>query len=1319
MSTSETKPPSGIEWKARTAADLATEAGRRTFEDVWRCVQRGLVYPSPHATFVTFFRRQHLESPMTKARLGKLLGDSRQIIHDRFPDAHTAAILGAGFALWHEMSIAAGTPLPKGMRLRFGISTDNAQEPVRSSVFHRPGVAYQDSEADLWFHIKSDNVAHCEGVMVWLRNRLEDEEAWADASRTVWQAAATKSNEPDHRGGKVLGCRFSENLNNATDPLTIQQQTIIGFEDPPHIGASFVLAQRFIINWEQILSMSPQQVEDLVGRTAADTLIPSRDDRSHIKRARAQDDEGNTISVLRLGLPFGESEAVDRIDLLEKGASRRDEKGIYFAGYAKSARALETIMDRQIGEEAGFMADRLLSNVKSNLGGLYYIPSLPDLGLAPQQPVPDGTSPQRYPGVDWSRLDRHFDQKSANGYMHYNHKEYLYRMTTMNAAERARFHPPSHRVLALLADAFSRWQDNWYFNRAQPEMQHLRVYLEREFDKTKADEIMSLSIEERAGWAAKVLLGRVLTSNEYGFRGRRTDSKGNTYNGADTYHINPYEIIVGAMPNLGLGQGKHLMDFAREEEQLSNFFDNLSYASGVGHIVPYFGEALRLGLNKLTAQVAERRDSAADEKRRGFYAGAVLALEGVADYCRAFANLAHSMAETSSESEGARRHNLLDISARLNRIAGHAPKTLAEAAQLIFTLHSCMHHAGEPTAIGRLDQLLQPFYEADLKAQHLDEWRAQEIIDCFWIKIGEKVQLNRQFVEDHQVFGNLAMGGSSGNYPQGSSLNQWIQQVTVGGSIADDSTGAGKPAYNDLTRMCLRAARRLPLNAPCLSLRMRPDIPEELVHEAALAILSGGAHPILLSDSKIIPGLQQSGDHIGEGHGAGGSTPVAQKAHGLWRSTVSLRDSRDYACDGCYEPQLSGTSWFTLGGLISTQPLEAALNQGKAWQSAGPVWFRGQRVSFTSEPPHEIDSFERLIELYFKHLRWMYAKQVDGQIGLFGHMNAVCPAPLLSVFILDCLEKGLDYYEGGPRYNVIAPCFTGLSTLVDSLWAIRALVFDKSTAVTSLPELVEALICNWGQNMVEPFVNVLEGPARIAARAERFNRLRQAAMALPRFGRGDADVDAFGDQIIGCIARTAVEVLADPAERTAAKMLQLAQRLGTKEHPFGGFQMQPGVGSFENYLDWGNMSGASADGRLSGDPLASDLSPAPSFGDLPIDPNEAPLIRVMAGYSGQGVEAMWDGAPTDFNIREDFPVDALERALTAFANGRGSSIMTITCANNETYEEAARDPEKYDLLRARMGGWTEFFVTMFPAHQAQHERRPVETPSLAEGVSHE
>jgi deferrochelatase/peroxidase EfeB len=179
MSPSENKPPAGIKWERRTAADLATEAGRRTTENVWRCVQRGLVYPSPYATFATFFRREHPTSAMTTKRLGEVLADVRQTIHEKFPDAHTTAILGVGFGLWQEISIADGMPLPAGMRLRFGTGADDGEraerEPVRSEVFHRPGTAFTDSGADLWFHIKSDDEAHCEGVLAWLRERLEDE----------------------------------------------------------------------------------------------------------------------------------------------------------------------------------------------------------------------------------------------------------------------------------------------------------------------------------------------------------------------------------------------------------------------------------------------------------------------------------------------------------------------------------------------------------------------------------------------------------------------------------------------------------------------------------------------------------------------------------------------------------------------------------------------------------------------------------------------------------------------------------------------------------------------------------------------------------------------------------------------------------------------------------------------------------------------------------------------------------------------------------------------------------------------------------------
>ena len=1287
----------------RGAERLSPTDGQRVSEDVWRFVQRGLVYPSPYAIFATFWRRPG--GSISKAGLRDLTIHVREEIHRRFGSANTSATVGVGIALWQEWCRDEGQEPPAGMALRFPCPGPNGTpSTTHSDVFERGASTYADSQGDLWFHIKSDREEHCVGVFELIRDCLE-RDGGIDPARTIHQPAASKSTADDMTGGKVLGCRFSENLNNPSDPLSIQTQSIVGFEDPAHLGGSFVVAQRFAINWDNILNMAPEQIEDLVGRTTEDILIPSRDDRSHIKASRVQGEDGNTMMLLRLGLPYGRSTAVRNDDLRAKGATVRDEAGIYFAGYARNVAVLESILDQQIGPNAGFMQDRLLTNVKADIGGFFYIPSQADLGL-PGVPVPADHDRgwKFFPGVNWERLDRHFTQRSANGLMYYNHKDFLYAMGTMPAAERAKTLVPSVRVQLLLANAFSRWQDNWYVDRKQRELDHLSVWVERVFDAATAAEVMALPVAERMGWAIRMTVGHAYVDPEYGFRGRRRGPDGNWINGADTYRLQPQELIVGALPNIGLGQGKYVMDYARADEELSNFFDGLSFASGVGHVVPGFQKALDLGLGGLIADVNGRLDACTDAAAQPFYRGILAALEGVQENCRAYARLACITAAGLPDGMAAEKTNLHGVAARMQRLSTERPATMLEAAQLIFTLHACLHLSGEPTAIGRLDQMLQPFYAADVAAGRLDEAGAQEIIDCFWIKVGEKVQTNRLFVEDHQPFGNLAMGGVSANYPQGAGNNQWVQQVTVGGTVADETPGLGKPAYNDVTRLCLRAARRLPLNAPCLSLRVRRDIPDELLEEAALAILSGGAHPILLNDEAIIDGLFHSGDGVGDG------AKVSERAGGTWSSRVALSAARDFACDGCYEPQFPGLNWFTLGGLNMLTVLEAAMNQGKSWATAGPVWFRGQRVSFTSKPPQDIVRYEDLEELLFKHLRWMYAKQLDGQIGTFGRMQAVCPTPLLSVFIDDCLDKGLDLYAGGARYNVIAPCFTAIPNLVNALWAIRSMVFDEHTAVTSLPELVQALMCDWGWSMQEPFISTLAGPARIGGLAERYKDLRAVALELPRYGRGHAEIDAFGNRIAARVAEEVVDTFKNPAPATADKMVALAKRLGTPEKPFGGFQIQPGVGTFENYVEFGGSTGASADGRRNGDPLASDFSPAPSPADLPIQHQEAKLMEVLKGYTGDGARAYNDGAPTDLCIREDFPPDALKAVLRAFADGQGANILTVTCANPETFANATRDPEKYDLVRVRMGGWSEFFVSMFPAHQAQHQRRPIDTP---------
>ncbi|MDC0672906.1 Dyp-type peroxidase [Nannocystis radixulma] len=1281
---------------------LSTESGDRASRRLWRFVQRGLVYPAPHAVFVTYF----VAGPLRRAGLAAVMRAVQAEIDAKYDDSRTSAVVGVGFDLWRAWCAELGEAPPAGMALAY--PDGPSASSTRSSVLTRPGSTLVDSRADLWFHIKSDRADHAAAVHGFVDDYLGRVLACVDSARTRVQAAATKSNRPDQLGGKVLGARFSENLQNPSDPVTIQEHVLIGLDDPAHLGGSFVLAQRFYLQWERILDMSPTQIEDMVGRKDDDIIIPSRDTTSHLHCARVQDEHGRSAPILRLGLPFGQSRASGCAESRAKGASLRDEAGLYFAGYARSAASLERVVASLTGDEPGFMRDRLLGHARADLGGLYYVPNRRELGLEPEEVAGDDgeVAWDSFPGVDWSRLDRHFQDRSANGWMHYNHKEYLFAMSTMSPAERAERRPPSTRVLRLLAAMFSRWQDNWYFERAQDEMEHLSTYVARAFGPEEAERVMRLSVVERTGWAIRMAVGHVLVSDEYGRASRGHGASGTPVRGADTYQIHPLEILVGAMPTLSIGQGRYMIDYARAEEGLGNFFGGLSYASCVGHVVPDLEKALKLGLGGLRDETRAHLDAAGSEPARAFYRGVLTALQGVSEHCRAYAQLARRTAAAHPPADSAIRDNLGDIAARMDRLAAHPPRSFVEAAQLVFTLHSCLHHVGEVTAIGRLDQLLGGFYDADCEAGILTEDTAQEIIDCLWIKLGEKVQLNRLFLRDHQPHGNLAMGGISGNYPQGSSNNQWIQQVTVGGTHPDDSPGAGRPAYNAVTMLCLRAARRLPLNAPCLSLRVRKDIPDAVLREASLALLSGGAHPILLHDDKIIPGLVRSGEAVGAGAGDGEWTPVAAKASGLWRSGVALGAARDYACDGCYEPQLAGKSWFTLGGFNTLDPLEAALNRGKAWASAGPMWLHGVKVSFTSPDADTIASFDELVELFLTHLRWMYAKQIDGLLAVFGQMSDVCPTPLLSALTADCLAKGLDLYGGGARYNVVAPCFTGLSTVIDSLYAIRSMVFERATALTSLSELVQALRCDWGHAMSEPFISTLAGPARIQAQADRYRRLREHALSLPRYGRGHSELDAFGDALVARVAETAVAVFTDPAAPTARKMVELARRFGTAEQPFGGFQIQPGVGTFENYYDWGAMAGASADGRRRGDPIASDLSPAPSAADRPAAPGRSGLIESLSGYSGPGVAAMWDGAPTDMNIREDFPADDLVRVLRAFADGAGSNVLTITCADPETMVKAAADPERYDLLRVRMGGWSEFFVAMFPGHQAQHQRRP-------------
>jgi pyruvate-formate lyase len=204
---------------------------------------------------------------------------------------------------------------------------------------------------------------------------------------------------------------------------------------------------------------------------------------------------------------------------------------------------------------------------------------------------------------------------------------------------------------------------------------------------------------------------------------------------------------------------------------------------------------------------------------------------------------------------------------------------------------------------------------------------------------------------------------------------------------------------------------------------------------------------------------------------------------------------------------------------------------------------------------------------------------------------------------------------------------------------------------------------------------------------------------------------ALADQVVSTCVQIIHDGLDNPLPVVAKGYERLKQVYGSPQRPFA-FTVTPGVGTFEDNVGLGMGFGASAGGRLSGQPVAADFTAAPCPPDQPLDPQASDPFRALRDWNLDAINTgIANGATTDLNIREDFPLDRLTELIGDFARGTlGSNLMTITCADPETYAAAMQYPERYDLVRVRMGGWSEFYVSMFDFHQEYIRRRPYYIP---------
>ena len=134
-----------------------------------------------------------------------------------------------------------------------------------------------------------------------------------------------------------------------------------------------------------------------------------------------------------------------------------------------------------------------------------------------------------------------------------------------------------------------------------------------------------------------------------------------------------------------------------------------------------------------------------------------------------------------------------------------------------------------------------------------------------------------------------------------------------------------------------------------------------------------------------------------------------------------------------------------------------------------------------------------------------------------------------------------------------------------------------------------------------------------------------------------------------------------------------------------------GIGTFQFALKFGNMIGASADGRLSQETLASNYSP---FHGVDVSGPTASIRSITTPNLLPYVM----GAPLDLEINpnEIIGEEGLNRMvglIKAFKE-LGGLMLTLTGVSKEKLLDAQKNPEKYRSLRVRLGGFSAYFTML-------------------------
>ena len=363
----------------------------------------------------------------------------------------------------------------------------------------------------------------------------------------------------------------------------------------------------------------------------------------------------------------------------------------------------------------------------------------------------------------------------------------------------------------------------------------------------------------------------------------------------------------------------------------------------------------------------------------------------------------------------------------------------------------------------------------------------------------------------------------------------------------------------------------------------------------------------------------------------------------LLEAGKTIEDARCGGTSGCVETGCYGKEAYILTGYLNLPKiLEITLNNG-----LDPV--SKKQLGIKTGDAREFKSYDELFNAFKSQLNHFVDIKVKGNNVIERIYSKHMPAPLMSVIVDDCIKNAKDYNSGGARYNTKYIQGVGIGTITDSLTAIKYNVFDKKKF--NMEDLLNALSDNF------------EGHEAI---------YNMVVNKTPKYGNDDDYADELMQDVFNSFYNEVTGRISPMGAQYRINMLP------TTCHVY-----------------FGEVMGASANGRLSQKPLSEGISPEKG-GDTNGPTAVIKSCSKMDHLKTGGTLLNQRFAPAV--VQGEDGLDNMANLVRAYFNMDGHHIQ-FNVFDKNVLLAAQKNPEEYKDLIVRVAGYSDHFNNLSRALQ--------------------